>query len=114
MKQSWYSALYIGCVRIFHHFSLFVRDLNRINLRCVTSYSFSIYVFLQTSCCEHWLGLGMVCKQKGIMPCPCISVNYKLASEDFIRAGYVNYWNPRSLIVNYAVSEYLVCKHLRE
>ena len=66
--------------------------------------------FLQTSCCEHWLGLGMVCKQKGIMPCPCISVNYKLAGEDFIRAGYVNYWNPRSLIVNYAVSEYLVCE----
>ena len=38
------------------------------------------------------------------MPCPCISVKYKLPTEEFIRAGYVNYWDPKNLIVKYAVS----------
>ena len=38
------------------------------------------------------------------MPCPSISVNYKLKEENFERAGYINYWDPHNLITGYAVS----------
>ncbi|XP_067947506.1 uncharacterized protein [Watersipora subatra] len=58
----------------------------------------------QTSCCEIWL--GVVCRRLNHMPCPSVSVHYKLVEEDFQRAGYVNYWNPRELIARYATNSH--------